>query len=98
MEKLWNLGVCTADCKSLATSKLKQWKTTIDLPHMNLIIFPAWFKHSKSIVVFHCSACLLQDFCNLLYDTLIDVDIQTSQVQVMSGSLSEIQRTRTTVM
>ena len=40
----------TADCKSLATSK--QWKTTIDLPHMNLIIFPAsacpssWFKHS----------------------------------------------------
>ena len=35
-------------------------------------IFPAscpssWFKHSKSTVVFHCSACLLQDFCNLLY-------------------------------
>ena len=24
------------------------------------------FKHSKSIVVFHCSARLLQDFCNLL--------------------------------
>ena len=51
----------------------EQWKTTIELPHMNLIIFPAsacpssWFKHSKSIVVFHCSACLLQDFCNLLY-------------------------------
>ena len=39
--------------------------TTIDLPHINLIIFPAsacpsyWF---NTIVVFHCSACLLQDF------------------------------------
>ena len=21
----------------------------------------------KSIVVFHCSACMLQDFCNLMY-------------------------------
>ena len=35
----------------------------------NLFIFPAsacpssWFKHSKSIVVFHCSACSLQDCC-----------------------------------
>ena len=50
----------------------EQWKTTIDLPHMNLIIFPAsacptsLFKHNKSIVVFHFSACMLQDFCNLL--------------------------------
>ena len=31
----------TADCKNLAPSKLKQWKTTIDLPRMNVIIFPA---------------------------------------------------------
>ena len=52
-------------------TQAEQWKTTIDLPRMNLIIFPAsacpssLFKHSKSIVVFHCSACLLQDFCNL---------------------------------
>ena len=57
--------VGTADCKSLATSKLKQWKTTIDLPHMNMIIFPAsacptsLFKHNKSIVVFHCFSLLV---------------------------------------
>ena len=54
-------------CNKLA----EQWKTTIDLPHMNMIIFPpqhalptSLFKHNKSIVVFHCSACLLEDFCN----------------------------------
>ena len=33
--------VDTADCKSLATKPAEQWKTTIDLPRMNLIIFPA---------------------------------------------------------
>ena len=63
-------------------TQAEQWKTTIDLPHMNLIIFPAsacpfsLFKHSKSIVVFHCSACLLQDFCNLLY-LVSDSRVQT---------------------
>ena len=31
----------------------------------------SWFKHSKSIVVFHCSARLLQDYCNLLYVTTV---------------------------
>ena len=30
----------TADCKSLARKPAEQWKTTIDLPRMNLIIFP----------------------------------------------------------
>jgi len=55
------------------SGKPQQWKTTIHLPHMNLIIFPAstcptsLFKQNKSIVVFHFSACMLQDFCNLLY-------------------------------
>ena len=32
-----------------------------------------------------------------MYDTLISVNIYTSQVQVMSGSLSVIQHTTTTV-
>ena len=37
--------------------------------HIWLVIFStsacpsSWFKHSKSIVVFHCSACSLQDCC-----------------------------------
>ena len=50
----------------------EQLKTTIHLPHMNMLIFPAsacptsLFKHNKSIVVFHCSACLLQDCCKLV--------------------------------
>ena len=36
-----SLGIMfTADCKSLATKPAEQWKTTIDLPRMNLIIFP----------------------------------------------------------
>ena len=51
----------------------EQWKTTIDFLCLNQegglaeagkIIR---FINGKSIVVFHCSACLLQDFCNLLY-------------------------------
>ena len=57
----------TADCKSLATKPAVEWKTTIDLPRMNLIIFPTSASPTSLIVVFHCSACLLQDFCNLLY-------------------------------
>ena len=46
-------AICTADCKSLATKPAEQWKTTIDLPRMNLIIFPAsasptsLFKHNQ---------------------------------------------------
>ena len=50
----------------------EQWKTTIHLPHMNLIIFPtsacptSLFKHNKSIVVFHFSACMLQVCCNCI--------------------------------
>ena len=54
------------------TAKVLQQATkqsTIDLPHMNLVIFlpqHALPLGSNTIVVFHCSACLLQDFCNLL--------------------------------
>ena len=50
----------TADCKSLATNKLK-WKTTIDLLCLNREVGPAQagkiirFIRGKSIVVFHCS-------------------------------------------
>ena len=72
------LWTCYSRLQNLATykqnsGKPQQWKTTIHLPHMNLIIFPAsacptsLFKQNKSIVVFHFSACMLQDFCNLLY-------------------------------
>ena len=35
------MRVGTVDCKSVATKSAEQWKTTIDLLHMNLIIFPA---------------------------------------------------------
>ena len=52
----------TADCKSLATKPAEEWKTTIDLLRMNLIIFPTSASPTSLIVVFHCSACLLQDF------------------------------------
>ena len=60
---------CTADYKSL---QAEQWKTTIDLLCLNreghaeagkIIRFIC----GKSIAVFYGSACLLQDFCNLLY-------------------------------
>ena len=61
----------TADCKS-CNKQAEQWKTTIDLLCLNrevghaeagkIIIFIC----GKLIVVFHVSACLLQDFCNLL--------------------------------
>ena len=55
-------------------TQVEQWKTTIDLPRMNLIIFPASARSSsvKTQQIncgFHCSACLLQDFHNLLYKT-----------------------------
>ena len=52
----------------------KQAETTINLPHMNLIILStsacpsSWSMHSKLIVLLSLSAiCLLQDFGNLLY-------------------------------
>ena len=54
-------------------TQVEQWKTTIDLPRMNLIIFPRLSMpflsvQAQKINVFHCSACLLlQDFRNLLY-------------------------------
>ena len=48
--------ICIADCKVLQ-QQAEQWITKIDLPDMNLIIFPtsacpsSLFKHRKSIVV-----------------------------------------------
>ena len=52
----------TADCKSLATSKLNSWKTTIVCLNREEGHTEAGkiirFIRSKSIVVFHCSACL----------------------------------------
>ena len=67
------LWTCYSRLQKSCNIQAEQWKTTIHLPHMNLIIFPAsacptsLFKQNKSIVVFHFSACMLQDFCNLLY-------------------------------
>ena len=64
----------TADCKS-CNKQAEQWKTAIDLLCLNQEEWPAEvgkiirFICGKSIVVFHCSAYLLQDFCNLLYIT-----------------------------
>ena len=51
----------------------EQWKTTIDLLCLSREEGHAEagkiirFIRGKSIVVFHCSAYVLQDFCNLLY-------------------------------
>ena len=62
----------TADCKS-CNKQAEHWKTTNDLLCLNREEGPAEarkiirFIHGKSIVVFHCFACVLQDFCNLLY-------------------------------
>ena len=61
--------VGTADCKSFANMQAEQWKTTIDLPHMNLIIFPASAQHvcSNTIVVFLGSLACCKTFaicCN----------------------------------
>ena len=47
----------TADCRSLANKQAEQWKTTINLLHMNLIIFlvsecpSSLFRHNKLIAV-----------------------------------------------
>ena len=60
-------------------------ETTIDLPHMNLIIFPAsacpssLFKHSESIVVFHCSACLLKDLQSVIFISLPQIVTKLAQ-------------------
>ena len=64
------LFLYTADCKSLAISKMNGGKPQLIYHVWIWLSFPrpsSWFKHSKSIVVFHCSICLLQDFCNILY-------------------------------
>jgi len=69
----------TADCKVLQQSQLNSGKPQLIYhTHMNLIIFQP--QHtlplcSSAIVVFHCSACLLQDFCNLLYVQLACVTL-----------------------
>ena len=68
----------TADCKSLAINTLaEQWITTIDLPCMNLIIFPAsacpssllnqlWLSTVSMLVArLLQSAVALQRFCTL---------------------------------
>ena len=53
------LGTADKSC-----NKQAERCNTINLPHVNLIIFPtsacpsSWFKRSKSIVVFHCSSLL----------------------------------------
>ena len=58
----------------LLTSKLNSGKPQLIYHnHMNLIIFPASSCPSSSVnpnMVLHSSACLLQDFCNLLYCSL----------------------------
>ena len=61
----------TADRKSLATGKLNHGKpeliycvsTEVGHAEAGIIIR---FISGKSIVVFHCTACVLQDFSNLL--------------------------------
>ena len=51
----------------------EQWKSTIDLLCLNRVEGYAGvgkiirFVHGKSVMIFHCSTCVLQDFCNLLY-------------------------------
>ena len=65
----------TVDCKSLATCEQNSGKPQL-IYHVRIwLSFPpqhalplCMFKHNKSIVVFLGSACLLQDFCNLLYN------------------------------
>ena len=64
--------VSTADCKSLATNKLNSGKPQlclnreVGLAEAGKIIR---FIRSKSIVVSTVQLALLQDFCNLLYQT-----------------------------
>ena len=60
--------LCTADCKSLGTHKRNSGKPQLMYPYeSDYLSHLRLLKHNKSIAVFHCSACLLQDFCNLLY-------------------------------
>ena len=53
----------TVDCRSLATSKLNSGKPRLleQRERSSNSYVPG-----KSIVIFHCSACLLQDVCSLL--------------------------------
>jgi len=53
--------------KASRTVENHNWFTTYEYDYLSRPT--SLFKHNKSIVVFHCSACLLQDFCNLLYPT-----------------------------
>ena len=65
----------TADCKSLATHQRNSGKPQ-SITTYELIIFPtsvcpsSLFKHNKSIVVYHGSACVLQDFCYIILHKL----------------------------
>ena len=78
----WNdcHDICTADCNKQA----EQWKTTIDLLCLNREEGHAGvgkiirFICGKSIVVFHCSVCMLQDFCNLLYQASAKLTCQNN--------------------
>ena len=59
----------TVDCRNLATSIADNGKPQF------VFKLRGRAEHEvicgKSIVVFHCSACLLQDFCNLLHTSCI---------------------------
>ena len=76
--KVTTLKLFTSYCRYSRLQKVLQqaswtvenydWFTTYESCYLSASACPSsWFKHNKSIVVFHCSACLLQDFCNLLY-------------------------------
>ena len=47
------------------------------------------FKHNKSIVVFHFSACLLQDFCNLLYTCKCLLNTLGRAVEQLAGCFAK---------
>ena len=73
--------------KQYSNKQAEQWKTTIYLLYLNQEEGHAEagkiirFIGGKSIVVFHCSACLLQDFCNLL---LVVTMVTASSVKVLA--------------
>ena len=60
----------TADCKSLATHLRNSGKPQLITTFPASVCPSSLFKHNKSIVVFHCSACLLQDFCYIILHKL----------------------------
>ena len=69
----WVSEFSTVQLADYTSLQAEQWKTTIDLLCLNRDEGQAEagkiirFISGKSIVVFHCSACLLHDFCNLLH-------------------------------